>query len=133
MRLSVPAMLLLLTTPALAEQPEPLPTQPAAEAPPRPGRLLLDTAVLGAGLGLAAAGAFNLTQANAAYGDYLALSDDAQAAAFLEADVRPRQIAGIAELGAAAACLGVGIALWSTTDGLSLTAGPGALGVAGRF
>ena len=119
------------STPALAQ--EAVPADPPPAATPRTGRLLLNTAVMGAGLGLASVGAYNLTQATQAYGDYMREQDDTTRDAILRDDVRVRQIAGLSELGLAAVCLGVGTALWVGTEELSLTVGPNAVGLTGRF
>jgi hypothetical protein len=100
------------SAPGLAQ--EPLGDPP----PPPPQRPLLNSAVTAAGLGLVGAGAYNLTQANAAYGDYLAEGDASRAEAIRNDDVRPRQVAGLLELGLGAAALGGGIALWAGTEGL---------------
>ncbi len=100
------------SSPALAQD------APVQAAPPAPTRLVLNTAVLGVGLGLVGAGAYNLTQAREAYADYTAQPASLQDDSILTQEVRPRQIAGIAELGAGALGLGVGTLMWATTDGL---------------
>jgi hypothetical protein len=105
----------LLASPAMAQE---LPASEPTPAGPAPSRLVLNGAVLGAGLGLAGAAAYNLTQANAAYRDYLAEPDATAATAILDDEVRPRQLAGIAEAGVAVAALGGGAILWATTEGL---------------
>ncbi len=133
MRIPVLSVLFLVSLPVLAEQPDPIPTEPAPAPSASAGRLLLNTVVVGAGLGLATAGAYNLTQANGAYGDYLAEADASQAAAFLQAEVRPRQVAGITELGLAVVCIGAGAVLWGTTDHLQVGVGPGSVRLAARF
>jgi len=130
MRLLVLAVA-LGSAPVLAQDPAPQAVPPVAT--PSTGRLVLNTAVMGAGLGLASAGAYNLTQATQAYGDYLREQDDTTRDAMLRDDVRVRQIAGISELGLAAVCLGVGTVLWVSTDEVSLTVGPNAVGLTGRF
>ena len=105
----------LLASPALAQI---APAADPAPAVPAPSRLVLNGAVMGAGLGLAGAAAYNLTQANAAYQDYAAEPDATRASSILSDEVRPRQIAGLAEAGLAVAALGSGALLWATTDGL---------------
>jgi hypothetical protein len=119
--------LILTVGPALAEEPLPQPVEPAA------GRLLLNSAVLGAGMALVGAGAYNLTQAGEAYDDYLVADDQGASDALLSEQVRPRQVAGIAELGLGAAALGVGTILWIRTDGVQVGGGPGQLIVRLRF
>jgi len=119
------------STPAIAQ--DAVPAGPPPATTPRTGRLVLNTAVMGAGLGLASVGAYNLTQATQAYGDYLREQDDTTRDAMLRDDVRVRQIAGISEIGLAAVCLGVGTVLWVSTDDVSLTVGPNAVGLTGRF
>ncbi len=131
---TVHTLLLAVTlgsSPALAQ--DAVPTEPPPAASPSTGRLVLNTAVVGAGLGLASVGAYNLTQATQAYGDYLREQDDTTRDAMLQDDVRVRQIAGLSELGLAAVCLGVGTVLWARTDDVSLTVGPNTVGLAGRF
>jgi hypothetical protein len=132
----------LLSAPAVAQQ---VPESSLPPPPPAHGRLVLNGAVMGAGLGLAGAAVYNLTQASAAYGDYLVEPDASRAAALLTDEVRPRQVAGLAEAGLAVACLGAGALLWVTTEGLegtpddaqasriSLRAAPGLVGFEARF
>ena len=108
----------IVSAPALAQEPAPLAATDTATSSPKPARLALNTAALGAGLGLAGVAAYNLTQAREAYRDYLDEPDDDIAAAMLADDVRPRQMAGMAEAGLAVAALGTGVVLWVSTDGL---------------
>jgi hypothetical protein len=107
--------LALSAAPALAQEPA---EAAAPEPTPAPGRLLLNTAVVGTGLGLAGAAVYNLTQAREAYQDYLDSNDQVAADALLHEEVRPRQVAGITEAGLAVVALGSGALLWASTDGL---------------
>lgn len=104
--------LVLLATPGSV-----LADEPGAAELPTP-RLLANTAVLSAGLGLGSVAAYNLTQAREAYADYLEEPDADRAERLLADQVRPRQIAAIAEGAASLVTLGAGVALWATTDGI---------------
>ncbi len=104
-----------------------VPTEPVA--PPSQARLLLNSATIGAGLGLAGASLYNLSQAREAYTDYLDEPDTAAAETLLSEQVRPRQVAAIAEAGGAVLALGTGALLWATTEGLE---GPAATPSRGR-
>jgi len=109
---SIALIVALGSTTALGQDapPEPVSTISA----PTHARLLLNTAVLGAGIGITAAGAYNLTQASEAYDDYLSQAAGVQDDSILVQEVRPRQVVGIAELGLGVAAMGAGTALWLT-------------------
>ena len=101
--------------PSLAHAQEPDP----GAAPPR---LLVNAAVVGAGLGLGTVAAYNYTQAREAYRDYLDEPDTDRAERLLANQVRPRQIAVITEGAASLAAIGAGVALWATTNRLDAPA-----------
>jgi hypothetical protein len=77
---------------------------------------MLDGAAVAAGLGLGAASVYNLSQASAAYDDYMAEEDLARAEDLYAFEIRPRRGLAVAEGLGAIALLGTGAALFATTD-----------------
>jgi hypothetical protein len=79
-------------------------------------RLMLDGAAAAAGLGLGAASIYNLSQASAAYDDYMAEEDLTRGEDIYAFEIRPRRGLAAAEGIGAIALLGAGAALFATTD-----------------
>ncbi len=103
------AALLLVPAELWAQEPTTAPT---------PARLVLNGTVLGAGLGLGSSALYSYAQTREAYQSYLDEPSDSEAEWWLTNEVRPRQVATIAQGAASLAAITAGVALWATTEGL---------------
>ena len=92
------------------------------------GRIVLDGAVTGAGLGLGALATYNFIQGRKAYEAYLAEPGEEAAKALYDEEVRPRSVAAITQAAGAVVLFGSGVAHWATTH-LQVSVGPGQVGL----
>ena len=106
-----------------------LPENPRRGLPDLPwGRLALDTGVTGAGVALGVLAYSDFRQANEAFQVYLDEPDDDVAEAWFEEEVAPLKRRSAIEGISGLALIGVGAALWATTD-FQVAVVPGGLGI----
>ena len=94
---------------------DPIPAEAKTASGPGVGRILLNSAVTAAGIGVAIPGFYNYSQARTAYADYQELPAGEARDAFYTNEVRPRQTMAFVEWGVGGALVATGAVLWATT------------------